>query len=233
MRPLPHEQHCQAVDWKPSSSSQQLCERQVDTLIQSHKSIKTKTAVITGGDSGIGLEICHGLLAAGFHVIIGTRSMDFCLDVVDKLKKQTGSDEVSCIELDLALFESVRSFAAEIKKRVSQKEIQLLINNAGVMNIPCKLTADGYETQCQTNFLSPVLLAQLLLPWMNPQTGKILFASSSTLYAINNLNTDFSSRTYSLDGLEHYAYSKACIAHIASQLAKSNRRSLPSGHCTH
>ncbi|KAI8639882.1 hypothetical protein BD408DRAFT_420695 [Parasitella parasitica] len=206
-----------------SSSTQQLCEQQVDALVQSYKGTKTKTAVVTGGDSGIGLEICNGLLAAGFDVIIGIRSADTSFRAVDALKEQTGSDKVSCIQLDLTLFESVRTFAAEIKRRIPQKEIHLLINNAGVMNIPCKLTADGYETQCQTNFLSPVLLAQLLLPWMNPQSGKILFASSSTLYAINDLNTDFSSHTYGLDGLQHYAYSKACVAHIVSRLAKSTR----------
>lgn len=114
------------------------------------------------------------------------------------------------------------------------------IDNAGVMNIPCELTKDGYETQCQTvstvkvhnddysdrirqNFLSPILLTQSLLPWMDTKSGRVLFASSSTLYAINDLNTTFSACTYGWDGLNHYAYSKACIAHMAARLAKSTR----------
>ncbi|CAO0797561.1 unnamed protein product [Mucor circinelloides] len=205
------------------SLSQRLNEQQVDTLVQSYENSKTQTAVITGGDSGIGLEICKSLMKAGFHVIIGTRSMELCHSAMDDLKKQTGSDKVSCIELDLALFKSVKKFAAEIKKKVPQYQIQLLINNAGVMNIPCELTRDGYETQCQTNFLSPTLLTQLLLPWIDSKSGRVLFASSSTLYAINDLDTTFSSCTYGWDGLKHYAYSKACIAHIAAQLAKSTR----------
>lgn len=54
-----------------NSLSQQLNEQQVDTLVQSYENAALQTAVITGGDSGIGLEICKGLLGAGFHVIIG------------------------------------------------------------------------------------------------------------------------------------------------------------------
>lgn len=58
---------------------------------------------------------------------------------------------------------------------------------------------------------------------MDSKSGRVLFASSSTLYAINDLDTTFSSCTYGWDGLKHYAYSKACIAHIAARLAKSTR----------
>ncbi|CAO3653118.1 unnamed protein product [Mucor fragilis] len=205
------------------SLSRQLNEQQVDTLVQSHENTALRTAVITGGDSGIGLEICRGLLAAGFHVIIGTRSMELGQRVIDRLKKQTGSDKVSCVELDLTLFRSVKKFAAEIKKKVPQYQLQLLINNAGVMNIPCELTKDGYEAQCQTNFLSPTLLTQLLLPWMNTKYGRVLFASSSTLYAVNDLDTTFPTCSYGWDGLQHYAYSKASITHMVAQLASSTR----------
>ncbi|KAL9557057.1 hypothetical protein MBANPS3_001583 [Mucor bainieri] len=110
------------------SLSQHANEQQVDTLVQSHENTAPQTAVITGGDSGIGLEICKGLLEAGFRVIIGTRSMNVGQRAVDALKKQTGSDTVSCVELDLTLFKSVKNFATEIKKKVPQYQIQLLIS---------------------------------------------------------------------------------------------------------
>lgn len=58
----------------------------------------------------------------------GTRSIEFCQNVIDDLKKQTGSDKVSCIDVDLTLFKSVKRFVAEIKKRIPQYEIQLLIS---------------------------------------------------------------------------------------------------------
>ena len=58
---------------------------------------------------------------------------------------------------------------------------------------------------------------------MDTKSGRVLFASSSTLYAINDLDTTFSTCTYGWDGLKHYAYSKASIAHMVAQLARSTR----------
>ena len=58
----------------------------------------------------------------------GTRSMELGQRAVDSLKKQTGSDKVSCVELDLTLFRSFKKFAAEIKKKVPQYQLQLLIS---------------------------------------------------------------------------------------------------------
>lgn len=54
--------------------------------------------------------------------------MELGQKAVDSLKKQTGSDKVSCIELDLTLFKSVKKFVAEIKKKVPQYQLQLLIS---------------------------------------------------------------------------------------------------------
>lgn len=68
-----------------------------------------------------------------------------------------------------------------------------------------------------------MLLTCSLLPWVKEMTGRVLFASSSTLYAINNLATDVSSKQYSSNGLDHYAYSKSCVAQLVARLAKTTR----------
>ncbi|KAI9481619.1 MAG: hypothetical protein EXX96DRAFT_567406 [Benjaminiella poitrasii] len=198
-------------------------EKCVDDLIQSYKAKEDYPglAVFTGGDSGIGFHICKGLLLAGFHLIIGTRSIESCHSVITELKKSTGSDKVCCLELDLSSFRSVKKFVKQVKLKAPKRDIRLLINNAGIMNIPYKMTEDNYESQCQINYLSPILLTELLLPWMNQSTGRVLFASSSTLYAINNLNTTFPYEKYKLDGLSHYAYSKSCISHLVKKLAET------------
>ncbi|CAO3695571.1 unnamed protein product [Rhizopus stolonifer] len=129
-----------------------------------------------------------------------------------------GMGRVTILELDLTSFDSVHKFAFKVVLETSEK-IDLLINNAGVMNVPYSKTVDGFESQCQINYLSPILLTQLLLPSMNPRGSRILFASSSTLYAINNLDTNMPFRSYTHNGLEHYAYSKSCIAHLAQHLS--------------
>ncbi|KAG1052956.1 hypothetical protein G6F43_004928 [Rhizopus delemar] len=183
---------------------------------EKHKN-EIPTAVITGGDSGIGLEITRSLLQAGFHVIIGTRSKTLCKEAVKAfVVKQS---RVSMLELDLASFDSVYKFASEVKLELSERKIDVLINNAGIMNVPYLKTEDGFESQCQINSLSPILLTKLLLPCMNTKGSRILFASSSTLYAINHLETDTPLKPYTLNGLDHYAYSKSCIAHLAQHLS--------------
>ncbi|KAI8387468.1 hypothetical protein BD560DRAFT_382589 [Blakeslea trispora] len=179
-------------------------------------------AVITGGDSGIGLEITHHLLVAGFQVILGTHSIEQCRKVMsEELQQFTESGKISYISLDLASISSVRSFAEQVKLKVPNKDIQLLINNAGVMNVPYQSTVDGYESQCQINLLSPMILTQLLLPWMHADDGRVLFASSSTLYAIQNIDTSWLKTSYRFQGLDHYAYSKACVSQLVPELAKT------------
>lgn len=66
-----------------------------------------------------------------------------------------------------------------------------------------------------------MLLTRLLLPYINPKSGRVLFASSSTLYAVNNLKLNVPLEKYDINGLNHYAYSKACIAELVPRLAKT------------
>lgn len=66
-----------------------------------------------------------------------------------------------------------------------------------------------------------MLLTQLLLPHINSRSGRVLFASSSTLYAMNNLDVNTPLRSYKQNGLDHYAYSKACVAQLVAHLAKT------------
>ncbi|KAI8095552.1 hypothetical protein BDF21DRAFT_406172 [Thamnidium elegans] len=205
-------------------------ENYVDTLVNEHTDNEGSIAIITGGDSGIGLEITKGLLGAGFHVIIGTHFEKSHEGFINALQKNVTSDKVTCIQLDLTRFESVQNFVQQVQAKIPKKSIQLLINNAGIMNAPYKMTEDGFESQCQTNFLSPILLTRSLLPYISPKTGKVLFASSSTLYTVNDLNLNVPLQKYGLNGLDHYAYSKACIAQLVTHLAKTTSIKIYSYH---
>ncbi|CEG72740.1 hypothetical protein RMATCC62417_08240 [Rhizopus microsporus] len=192
----------------------------IDRYLESHKQDNQQPiAVITGGDSGIGLEITKSLKRCGFELIIGTRSKELCEKLIGPFSTPKGHVEIC--ELDLADFSSVHSFASRVKSILNGRRIDLLINNAGVMNVPYLKTVDGFESQCQINYMSPTLLSKLLLLHMNTEYGRILFASSSTLYAVNKLDTNTPLTSYSLNGLDHYAYSKSCIAHIAQYLSVS------------
>ncbi|KAI8085043.1 uncharacterized protein BX664DRAFT_387685 [Halteromyces radiatus] len=195
----------------------------IDQLVKDAQGISSstkRTTIITGGDSGIGFEIARGLLMAGFRVIIASRTSSLGKQAQHRLKELTGSDDVMFYTLDLCSFDDVHTFVIQMKSFLREEKIDVLINNAGVMNIPYTVTKDGLEAQCQTNYLSPLLLTVSLLPLMNKDHGHILFASSSTLYAVNKLDPLMAKTCYTLDGLHHYAHSKMCVTLLAKKLGE-------------
>jgi NAD(P)-dependent dehydrogenase (short-subunit alcohol dehydrogenase family) len=113
-----------------------------------------RTFVITGANSGIGLEAAKALGAAGADVVVACRDTSKGQQAVAGLE---GSFDVR--RLDLADLSSVRAFAAEL-----EGDVDVLIDNAGVMAVPRARTADGFELQLGTNHLGHFALAGLLLP---------------------------------------------------------------------
>jgi NAD(P)-dependent dehydrogenase (short-subunit alcohol dehydrogenase family) len=96
--------------------------------------------VITGANSGIGLEAARALAAAGAHVVVA------CRDTAKGRQAVAGLDgDFDVRRLDLADLASVRAFAAELKG-----DVDVLIDNAGVMAVPRAKTADGFELQLGT-----------------------------------------------------------------------------------
>ncbi len=108
--------------------------------------------VVTGANSGIGLETAKALAAHGAHVVLAVRDT---ASGERAAKLIAGDTEVR--ELDLAHLASIRSFAHDLD------DVDVLINNAGVMNTPYELTADGFELQMGTNHLGHFALTNLLL----------------------------------------------------------------------
>lgn len=125
-----------------------------------------RTAVVTGGNSGIGLTTAQALAGAGAHVVLAVRSLERGEAAAASIR---GSVEVRV--LDLADLASVRAFAADWRG-----DLDLLINNAGVMNVAESRTKDGFETQFGTNHLGHFALTNLLLPHI---TDRVVTVSSS------------------------------------------------------
>jgi NAD(P)-dependent dehydrogenase (short-subunit alcohol dehydrogenase family) len=123
-----------------------------------------RTAVVTGGNTGLGLETAKVLAARGATVVIVAR---------DQAKAAAAADRIganaSYVHLDLASLASVREAAAELHS--AHDRIDLLINNAGVMMTPKGTTEDGFETQYGTNHLGHFAFTGLLLDLMTPVTG--------------------------------------------------------------
>jgi NAD(P)-dependent dehydrogenase (short-subunit alcohol dehydrogenase family) len=124
-----------------------------------------RSVIVTGANSGIGRAAAAALAAAGARVILAVRSTDKGEAAAAAMRGQT---EVR--RLDLASLDSVREFAA-----AWEGEIDLLINNAGVMAPPLSRTAEGFELQLGTNHLGHFALTNLLLERV---TGRVVTVSS-------------------------------------------------------
>jgi NAD(P)-dependent dehydrogenase (short-subunit alcohol dehydrogenase family) len=128
-------------------------------------SLQGKLAVVTGASSGLGTETCRVLAAAGAAVMMVGRDEDKLQAVMQEIQQAQPEAELHVQCMDLADLNSVRNAATEIL--LYHPEIQLLINNAGVMACPLLRTAQGFEMQFGTNhlghFLFTGLLAQALI----------------------------------------------------------------------
>ncbi|WP_433504377.1 oxidoreductase [Pseudonocardia halophobica] len=135
-----------------------------------------RTVVVTGANSGIGLEAARALAAAGAHVVLACRSTAKGEAAAASL---TGSTEVR--ELDLADLSSVGRFAAAL-----DRPVDVLVNNAGLMAVPEQRTADGFEMQIGTNFLGHFALTGLLLPRITDRVVTL----SSLMHRIGRIDLD-------------------------------------------
>jgi NAD(P)-dependent dehydrogenase (short-subunit alcohol dehydrogenase family) len=145
-----------------------------------------RTAIVTGANSGIGRAAATALAGAGARVVLAVRSTEKGREAAAKMSGQT---EVR--PLDLADLASVREFASGW-----DGEIDLLINNAGVMVPPLSRTADGFELQFGTNHLGHFALTNLLLEWV---TGRVVTVSSTAhrIGAIDFDDLNWERRSYS------------------------------------
>jgi NAD(P)-dependent dehydrogenase (short-subunit alcohol dehydrogenase family) len=140
--------------------------RLTDFATESLPELTGRRVIVTGANSGIGRAAAHALASAGAHVVLAVRDLEKGRAAAATMP---GATEVRA--MDLAHLASVREFAA-----TWDGEIDLLINNAGVMVPPLTRTADGFELQFGTNHLGHFALTNLLLEHV---TGRVVTVSST------------------------------------------------------
>jgi NAD(P)-dependent dehydrogenase (short-subunit alcohol dehydrogenase family) len=97
-------------------------------------SLKGKTALVTGGNIGLGFETVKALASKGAHVLLAARNEEKGKAAVAEVQKLIPKAQVELLHLDLASQRSIRAAAAEVGNKFSQ--LDLLINNAGIMAMP-------------------------------------------------------------------------------------------------
>ncbi|XP_075979733.1 retinol dehydrogenase 13-like [Anticarsia gemmatalis] len=139
-----------------------------------------KVAVVTGGSSGMGLEAAKNLANRGAKVIIGSRNETKLRNARDEIITATGNQNVAYKVLDLGSLKSVRTFANEVNMETT---IDVLVNNAGAVALPDRLTADDLNLTMQVNFFGAFLLTFLLLPKLRASApSRIINGVAATMY---------------------------------------------------
>lgn len=135
-----------------------------------------RTALITGANSGLGLESARALATKGATVLLACRSLEKATTTASALQAETGAELIP-LELDLADLGSVQRAAAQVQS------LDLLLNNAGVMAPPRTLSRQGFELQFAVNHLGHVALTQALLPLLKQSpAGRVVHVSSGAAY---------------------------------------------------
>ena len=139
-----------------------------------------RTAVVTGANGGLGLETARALAVKGAHVVMAVRNQKKAQAAVDEIRAGAPDASLELVALDLAAQASVRAAAGQIT--AGHKNIDLLINHAGVMGIPETKTVDGFEMQFGVDHLGHWTLTALLLPALLRTPGARIVTVTSTAH---------------------------------------------------
>jgi NAD(P)-dependent dehydrogenase (short-subunit alcohol dehydrogenase family) len=140
-----------------------------------------RTAVVTGANGGLGLETARALAGAGADVIMAARNQQRAAEAMEQIRASVPGARLTLVELDLGSLASVQAAAEQI---LAREQIDLLVNNAGVMGIPQRRTADGFEMQLGVDHLGHFALTARLLPALLKAPAARVVTVTSTAHHI-------------------------------------------------
>jgi NAD(P)-dependent dehydrogenase (short-subunit alcohol dehydrogenase family) len=168
-----------------------------------------KLAIVTGGYSGIGLETTRALAGAGAQVVVPARPPPTAEEAL------AGVHGVEMDELDLADLDSVREFAERFL--ASGRNIDIVINNAGIMACPETRVGPGWEAQFATNHLGHFALVSRLWPAIVPGGARVVSVSSGG-HGLTGIRWDDMQFEHGYDRWQAYGQAKTANVLFAVQL---------------
>ncbi len=173
-----------------------------------------RTAIVTGGYSGLGLETTRALARAGAHVVVAGRTPQKAAESLASIEGQ-----VETAPLDLAQLPSVQAFADQMVQRLDR--LDLLINNAGIMACPLARVGPGWESQFGVNHMGHFALTQGLLPLLRrTDRPRVVSLSSAAHKRSGILWDDIGYDRSSYDKWQAYGQAKTANALFANALSR-------------
>jgi NAD(P)-dependent dehydrogenase (short-subunit alcohol dehydrogenase family) len=169
-----------------------------------------RTIVVTGANSGIGYEAALGFARAHATVVLACRRLESANAAAEQIRSAAPGGEVAVMELDLASLNSVRAFADAFKG--SHRSLEVLVNNAGVMALPYRKTAEGFEMQFGTNHLGHFALTGLLLDELLAADSARVVTVASTAHRLGKIR--FDDLNWERGYRKWYAYGQSKLANL-------------------
>lgn len=193
-------------------------------ICSSSQCLNGKTAIVTGGTIGIGLEIAKDFAKRGAKVIIACPFEEEGKYAEKFIIEETGNQQIQFRLLDLGSFKSVREFASQILK--TEKRIDILVNNAGVSVLKDFVTEDGLNVIMQINYYGHFLLTLLLLPLLKktgtPSEPAKILNNASIMHRytrVRYLGLNIGGHNY-IERNFIYGTSKLCLILFSRELTK-------------
>lgn len=184
----------------------------------SDERLEGKTVIITGANTGIGKETARDLARRGARIVMACRDLERAEEAKQDIVEDTGNENLVIRKLDLSDTKSIRAFAELINKE--EKQVNILINNAGIMMCPYSKTADGFEMQLGVNHLGHFLLTYLLLDLIKRSAPSRIVVVASVAHTWTGLRLDDINSERSYDTMKAYGQSKLANVLFARSLAK-------------
>ena len=156
--------------------------------------LKGKRVVVTGATGGLGREICDYLARLEADITLACRNKSLADGLAEDLKTKYPNINVDFVSLDLSRLDSVKSCIEELKK---YNGIDILINNAGVYNVPLKTLDSGYNNVFQINFVYTYYLTKQLLSELEKKENSSCITLGSVAHNYSQIDVediDFSTR---------------------------------------
>lgn len=180
---------------------------------------KGKIVLITGATSGLGKEAAKIFASKGATVILPVRNTEKAKTVREEILKTNPNAKIDVRSLDLSNLNSIKLFSEEISKSYTQLDI--LINNAGIMYCPYSKTQDGFEMQMGTNHLGPYALTAQLMPLLMKTANSRIVNTASLAHLTGNIDFEdinWENRKYKT--MQAYADSKLANLYFHYELTK-------------
>lgn len=178
-----------------------------------------KTAIVTGGSTGIGYETALRLARNGATVVLVSRSIEKLKEARENIRKETGNANIYIEAYDLSLLEETKKFADRIRESFSV--IDILVNNAGALFNERTITGEGYEKSIALLLYSPFILTESILPLLKKsKNARIVNVSSGGMYT-QKLHVDDFQSEMDYNGAVAYARAKRGLVLLSEYWAET------------